>query len=240
MAGMDKLAELVGELEDQLVICIRCGMCQAVCPLFEQTGKEADVARGKLALLDGLVKNLFSDADGVKKRLDKCLLCGSCAANCPSGVKVLEIFIKARAILNEYSGLSPAKKIIFRKMLANPEGFDRISRLAGKSQKIFIKDDRNFQKTSSIKFPVPLISKRHFVSFAETPLHVSLFPDDSSPDINTSPVRSGLKIGFFTGCLIDKFYPEIGQACLEVLKFHKIGVYLPRNQGCCGMPALAS
>ena len=33
---------------------------------------------------------------------------------------MLEIFIKARAILTEYKGLSPAKKLIFKKMLANP------------------------------------------------------------------------------------------------------------------------
>ena len=26
--------------------------------------------------------------EGVSRRLDQCLLCGSCAANCPSGVKV--------------------------------------------------------------------------------------------------------------------------------------------------------
>ena len=111
---MNELALLVKELEDQLVICIRCGMCQSVCPLFEQTGKEADVARGKLALLNGLMTKLFSDPDGVNMRLNKCLLCGSCAANCPSGVNVLEIFIKARCILTEYKGLSPVKKIIFK------------------------------------------------------------------------------------------------------------------------------
>ena len=78
--------------------CQACGMCQAVCPLFAETGREADVARGKLALLDGLMQQMFEDPEGVSQRLNKCLLCGSCAANCPSGVNVLEIFIKARAI----------------------------------------------------------------------------------------------------------------------------------------------
>ena len=77
------------ELEDQLVVCMRCGMCQAVCPLFRETGFEADVARGKLALLDGLLQEMFKDPQGVYERLNKCLLCGSCAANCPSGVSVL-------------------------------------------------------------------------------------------------------------------------------------------------------
>ncbi|MBG0780268.1 MAG: (Fe-S)-binding protein, partial [Desulfotignum balticum] len=92
MADMKELANLVKELEDQLVTCIRCGMCQSVCPLFEQTRKEADVARGKLALLTGLMENMFTDPDGVNERLNRCLLCGSCASNCPSGVNVVEIF----------------------------------------------------------------------------------------------------------------------------------------------------
>ncbi len=239
MAGMNELAELVRGLEEQLVICIRCGMCQAVCPLFEQTKKEADVARGKLALLDGLMKNLFFHVDGVKERLNRCLLCGSCAANCPSGVNIMEIFIKARAILTEYEGLSPVKKIIFRKMLAKPATFDRIGHWAGRLEKIFTKDDVNIQNTSSAKLISPLIAQRHFIPLAEKPLHAFLFPIDSSSDINISHGRSGLKIGFFTGCLIDKIYPGIGRACLDVLDYHGIGVYLPKNQGCCGMPALA-
>ena len=56
----------------------------------------------------------------------RCLLCGSCSANCPSGVKVLDIFIKARAILTGYMGLHPLKKAIFRGMLVRPEFFDRL------------------------------------------------------------------------------------------------------------------
>jgi ferredoxin len=110
MASMEALARLMRELEDQLVVCMRCGMCQSVCPVFDQTGREADVARGKLALLSGLMESMFDDPEGVYQRLNKCLLCGSCAANCPSGVSVQEIFLKARAILTGYMGLSPAKR----------------------------------------------------------------------------------------------------------------------------------
>src|SRR5512135_3468712 len=108
MSSIEVLARLVQELDDQLVVCMRCGMCQAVCPVFAETGRESDVARGKLALLDGLLQQMFEDPHGVHERLSKCLLCGSCAANCPSGVKVLDIFLKARAILSGYIGLPPA------------------------------------------------------------------------------------------------------------------------------------
>ena len=99
MADFKELIGLMRDLEDQLVVCMRCGMCQAVCPLYAQTGREVDVARGKLALLDGLLKEMFDNPKGVSEHLNKCLLCGSCAANCPSEVSVLEIFIKARAIM---------------------------------------------------------------------------------------------------------------------------------------------
>ena len=124
MSRMTELSIKIRSLEDQLITCMRCGMCQSVCPVFDQTGREADVARGKLALLSGLMASMFDDPEGVYERLNKCLLCGSCAANCPSGVRVQEIFLKARAILTGYMGLPPAKRLILRGMLANPAFFD--------------------------------------------------------------------------------------------------------------------
>ena len=93
MTNVKEIAKLMRGLEDQLAVCMRCGMCQAVCPVFSDTGREADVARGKLVLLDGLLHEMFKDPKGVAERLNRCLLCGSCAANCPSGVKVLDIFL---------------------------------------------------------------------------------------------------------------------------------------------------
>ena len=132
MSSMKELTTLMRELEDQIAVCNRCGMCQAVCPLFMETELEADVARGKLALLDGLLQEMFKDPKGVLERLNRCLLCGSCAANCPSNVSALEIFIKARAILTGFMGLSPAKKVILRGMLSRPGIFDYIAEWGSK------------------------------------------------------------------------------------------------------------
>jgi glycolate oxidase iron-sulfur subunit len=234
MAGMKELAAQVKELEDQLVICIRCGMCQSVCPLFEQTRKESDVARGKLALLEGLMNNFFSDPDGVNQRLNKCLLCGSCAANCPSGVNAVEIFVKARAILTKYKGLSPVKKLIFKKMLANPSLFNRLTEHLGRFQWIFMKSDNNTQGTSCARLVSPLIEGRHILPVAKVPFH------DSGFQPVLAPGRSGLTVVFFIGCIIDKIFPSIAQASMTVFKHHGVGVLCPENQGCCGIPALAS
>ncbi len=221
-------------LEDQLVVCMRCGMCQSVCPLYAQTGREADVARGKLALLDGLLKEMFDNPKGVSEHLNKCLLCGSCAANCPSGVSVLEIFIKARAILAGYSGLSPAKKLILRGMLSRPELFDRLTEWGAKFQTLFTRQVNDIVGTSCARIISPLLTDRHFKRLAAEPFHRQI------PSLNLEPGKSGIKVAFFVGCLIDKVFPEVAQAAIDVLNYHSIGIYMPEGQGCCGIPALAS
>lgn len=234
MADMQKIADLMRELEDQLVVCMRCGICQAVCPVFEQTGREADVARGKLALLDGLMQKMFSDPQGVYERLNRCLLCGSCAANCPSGVSALEIFMKARAILAGYMGLSAAKKLLLGGLLVHPHIFDRIVEWGARFQQVFTRPVNDLLGTSCARFVSPLLSERHFVRLARKPFHMTL------PSLSSSAGSSHLRVGFFVGCLIDKIFPQVAEATIEVLKEHGVGIFLPEEQGCCGIPAASS
>ncbi len=232
MYDMKKLAALVKELEDQLMVCMRCGMCQAVCPVFAETGREADVARGKLALLEGLIQEMFKDPKGVNERMMRCLLCGSCAANCPSGVKVLDIFLKARAILVGYMGLPPAKRIVFRGMLAHPRLFNSLVRTASRLQGIFVKPADELLGTSCARFLFPL-GDRHLKAFAPDSFNSSVGRIDTNGP-------SGLKVGFFVGCVIDKIYPSIAHAVLKALKHNGVGVFVPEEPGCCGIPALSS
>jgi glycolate oxidase iron-sulfur subunit len=233
---MEALTRLMRELEDQLVVCMKCGMCQSVCPVFDQTGREADVTRGKLALLSGLMEAMFTDPEGVNRQLNKCLLCGSCAANCPSGVSVQEIFLKARAILTGYMGLPPAKRLILRGMLANPRRFDRVTAWGARFQKLFTRPVNAVVGTSCARVMAtsPLIQERHFRTLAEVPFHKQV------PGLERAAGDSGLKVALFVGCLIDKIFPSIARASLKVLDHCGVGVHLPENQACCGIPALSS
>lgn len=234
MSDMKQLADLMREIEDQLVVCMRCGMCQSVCPLFAETGRESDVARGKLALLDGLMQEMFRNPKGVYERLNKCLLCGSCAANCPSGVNVLEIFIKARAILTGFMGLSPIKQAILRGMLAHPELFDLLAEWGTRFQKLFTKPVNDLIGTSCARVVSPLIGNRHFRPLAPVPFHRII------PSLNTVPGKSGVKVALYVGCLMDKIFPHVAQATVDVLNYHEVGIFMPSDQGCCGIPAISS
>jgi len=234
MSSIKKLTRLMQELDDQLAVCMRCGMCQAVCPLFVETGLESDVARGKLALLDGLVLQLFKNPKGVYERLNKCLLCGSCAANCPSGVNVMEIFIKARAILTGFMGLSPAKKVILRGVLSQPDIFDKMLEWGSKFQKIFTQPASELIGTSRARLVSPLLGNRHFKRLAPVPFHRMI------PYLNTDRGRSGIKVAFYVGCLIDKIFPHVARDVIDVLNHHGVGIFMPEVQGCCGIPAISS
>jgi len=234
MGEMKNLAGLVRELDDQLAVCMRCGMCQAVCPVFAETGRESDVARGKLALLDGIIRGMLKDAEAVNDRLMRCLLCGSCAANCPSGVKVLDLFLKARAILAGYQGLPPLKKAVFREMLARPRFFDRVMEWGAAFQGIFVKPANDLLETSRGRLFSPLLGERHVKGLARVPFHRKV------SSLNTPTGKSGLRVGLFIGCLIDKIFPEVAEAMLRTLEHHGVGVFLAEDLGCCGIPALAS
>ncbi|MBF0235090.1 MAG: (Fe-S)-binding protein, partial [Desulfamplus sp.] len=115
-------------------------------------------------------------------------------------------------------------------------------------QNIFTKKDKNAQGTSCARVVSPLFGDRHFLPMANKPFHNSKpyvknstsFSEESTSIINTNAGQSGLKIAFFTGCIIDKIFPHIGSDVVDVCGFHGIGLYIPKEQGCCGIPALAS
>jgi glycolate oxidase iron-sulfur subunit len=234
MAGINTLSQELKSLEEQLVACMKCGLCQSVCPLFEQTHKESDVARGKLVLLESLMKEVFDNPQGVEKRLNKCLLCGSCSASCPSGVNVVEIFIKARGIITRYRKLPLVKKIIFRKMLAHPATFDRIVKMGARLQRFLVSQPDKTTGTAAIKLASPVLNSRRIIPFAE-----HFFQDACRPLLENSHTN-GPKVLLFTGCLIDKIFPRTGLAAVKALLYHNIQVKIPGNQGCCGIPALAA
>jgi glycolate oxidase iron-sulfur subunit len=233
MKSLNSLADTLMELDDKLISCMKCGLCQAVCPVFGATMLEADVTRGKIALLEDLAHKMIADPEAVNDKLGRCLLCGSCQANCPSGVDIMEIFMKARQIVADYLGLSPVKRLVFRFLLANPKLFNTLMRLGVPFQGLVMRRQETVQGTACAPLLSKFIGDRHI-----TPLPKALNATQGALD--TPAGASGLKIAFFPGCLGDKLYPDMARACLKAFAHHGVGVYMPSDLACCGIPALAS
>jgi glycolate oxidase iron-sulfur subunit len=234
MRDVKQLSELLETLEDRMAACMQCGMCQAVCPLYRESGLEMDVARGKIALVRNLAREILDEPRAVKTRLERCLLCGSCAAGCPSGVDVMEIFVRSRMIISGYLGLSAFKKAVFRGILSRPGVFDFSLRAAAGMQGIFAKTADSEMGTFCSRIPAKALKERHFPALARVPWHKRVRAPDPGGE------NAVHKIAFYPGCLTDKVFPEVAESCANVFKKYNYGIYMPANPACCGIPALSS
>ena len=91
------------ELEGQLVSCMRCGLCQAVCPLFARPGGRPTWPGASWPCLTGLAQESVPNPQEVQDHLSRCCCAGSCAAF-PSQRQGPGYFRSARAILAGYWG----------------------------------------------------------------------------------------------------------------------------------------
>jgi glycolate oxidase iron-sulfur subunit len=230
--SLGELAAMLMKLDDLLITCMRCGFCQSVCPVYGETFKEADVTRGKISLLEDLAHELTADAQNVNERLNRCLLCGSCETNCPSGVKIMDIFLRARAIVAGYQGLGSIKKLIFRSVLPRPGLFNFMVRFSSFFQGPFLKKANPSVGTSTAPILSPFLGKRHIPSLPGKSFSAS------HGDLNEAG-QAG-KVALFPGCVPDKIFPRLAEASLKILRHHQVGVFSPAGLVCCGIPVLAS
>ena len=232
--SVSKLAKQLLAIDDQLTGCMHCGLCQSVCPVYGVTMKEADVSRGKIVLLENLAREIIKDANGVGERLDRCLLCSSCQTNCPSGVNTIDIFLHARKLVADYKGLGKIKKIIFRFVLPRPKLMNFFVRFSSYFQRLFML--RRNKHVGTFEAPIlrPFVGKRHI-----QPLEGKSFSAKHGK-INTEAGKSGIKVAFFPGCMPDKMYVRLSEATLKVFEKHEVGVFMPNNLVCCGIPNLVS
>ena len=61
---------------------------------------------------------------------------------------------------------------------------------------------------------------------------------DKAPFIEEAQNKTGSKIAFFTGCMVDYKFPEIGHSLVRIFKENGIDIDVPEGQVCCGSPLL--
>lgn len=211
--------------------CVRCGACQAQCPVYLETGKEGAVARGKIVLAaEMLADRMELDPEAIND-LSMCLLCGACVKNCPNKVPTDAIVSALRRKISAEKGLSAIGKGVAA-LTGHPRLLGSLVRGAGLFPSLFFK---KIPETSGLRLRfspeslkdriLPPLPSRNL--FARLPERLQGQPGKAT-------------VAFFAGCSITYLYPEMGEAAVRLL--HRLGytVLVPRSQGCCGMPALSS
>lgn len=223
------------EFAESLKSCVKCGACRSVCPLYEVDLSEASVARGKIDTIGKAVAGEISTRDSSYTRfLDNCLLCGRCEEKCPNMVDTTGIFTWERSRINSEEGIAAQK----RALLAGIE-------IMGKEKSIAQNVLKHGIKVLSSTVPHDSGFFYRLPSLIGGGKMIPAFPQKSYLSEKGEPLNSGSRedsVSLFSGCVYNFFFPSILDAVVDTIASGERGfkVSTPRDQVCCGLPALGA
>ena len=239
----------VNEVISELQKCVKCGICQSVCPLYKELFQENLVARGRIALMNDSInsrntslnkpldlKNLES-ADELsdvslsikfRETIDKCMVCLNCQSSCPQGINYEKLITYFRHLIHERYGYNPPKRLLLKNILKEGKYKELLYKTGSYISKcLFPLKSLNNDGSDCLNIP---LTRFPYVNFAKKNFR-DLYPEE----IKAKDEK--FRVGFFVGCAIDYFMTDIGKSLIVLCKKFNITVIIPENQTCCGLPA---
>lgn len=192
--------------------CNKCGFCLPACPTYRLTGNEVDSPRGRIALVEGVLKDEIAVDRGLEDSLTYCLGCRACETACPSGVQYHRILDAGRTLLDKtrphHRGLTFIPRTLLR-LTRQPRQLKRLGSLGRRLSK--------WPMPRGMKNLVPMLKYR-------------------PQTVPSTPGRSEAKkpVTFFQGCVQEALFADANQACQELLGSFGYRVDVPSQQTCCG------
>lgn len=224
------MVKALKDMLEDVVRCNKCGFCQEVCPTYKATGEEFSLARGRNRLIRLSLEGTFDLIHNpeINHHIYSCLLCGACVNACPSSVITDTLVKAARAEITRAKGQPFPIRLALRGVLAKQR---RLS-LGAKALRFYQRSGARWlaRHTGFLKL-LGALGKAE-----------GLLPDipgytlrERLPQILKPPARPRHRVAYFAGCLINNFFPAIGEATLRVLQHNDCEVVVP-STNCCGIP----
>ena len=215
-------------LREEIATCMRCGNCQAVCPVYRQVRREPAVARGKVALAAALLSGELEPTAELARQLDLCLSCNACTDACPSGVRVDDVILAARAEVVRRRGLDWFRTAVFA-AVKRPRVLSAGVATAAKLQGLALAAGPE-EGLGVVRLPMPGARRAILPRLPARPLRGGERPEEHA--------RLDRRVAFYPGCMVTYVYPEIGRALIDVLRTVGVEAVLPTEDRCCGIPLL--
>jgi len=218
---------------DEVKECSKCGLCRSVCPVFLEVNDEVASPRGRISLIEALLEGGLSNSEKYIDTVQACIKCSRCSSVCPVGVKVEDIVQSAREMLAESAGIPDDAKEVFRSLLLDPEKF-RASLVDADAGEIPTHSDAGKMSAH------PGVTLWQLPLFFHEGVKLPKLADEAVLDKYPEHIKSEGKkrVALFLGCSINYVHTDIADAAIEVLKKLGVDVFLPKDQLCCGAPAL--
>jgi len=217
-------AMLADEECREALYCIKCGACLNMCPAYKSVGGHA-YGNAYMGGIGTVVTAYHRNLDATQDTLGLCTGCGYCKSICPAKIDVPDMVLELRKRLMDAHGMPLTGKMAMS-VLRSPALFEKTVRFARAHQRRFVDDNNTLKRLPLV---AGVMGEREFPGLAPRFLR-GILPE-------TSEATGRLTVAFYAGCMIDFIYPEIGEAIWKVLTANAT-VLFPRNQACCGAPAL--
>ncbi|MDH4223947.1 MAG: (Fe-S)-binding protein [candidate division Zixibacteria bacterium] len=217
----------IKEHEDQLLKCLKCGTCLYACPLYAELKYEPAAPRGRVALIDAAYKGKMDLSEVFRKKIAFCLNCKSCVDACPSGVRIDDLVLSARAELVDRGKLTFIERFIFRHLLKRGRLLPPVAKWATFMGRMA---QRILPESAALKLFLPIpegFKERIYPKIARKNAR-KRFPEIIKVK------NPKMRVGYFIGCGTDLVYPEIAEAVIKVLTHNDIEVVIPKGWVCCG------
>ena len=209
--------------------CSKCGLCLSVCPTYKVALQEHASPRARLQLIKYYENSKLISSSGLKEIISKCLMCGACAAICPSGINHYSKFMEMRTRMAEDHG----EKIAIKSLVYLLSSEFRIRFAAG-----FAKLGQRitpqilFEKYDLGNIPLkrfPILNKKPFRQAAT---------ETSRSEVGMPETGNKGSVLYFTGCATNYLFDKTGFATVNILRSMGYKVIIPEKQTCCGIPML--
>lgn len=217
-------------VQEQIARCNRCGFCQAACPIYSITGREAATARGHNELVRRVLEGDLALTADMQPSFAECLLCRACTAHCFPALPTDRVVTAARSAFNRRRLAGAVEERVMRVVLAEPGRMARLVRLA-----YFGKRSGALRALRLLRW-LPWLPKGLAQADAMMPVPPRSFLRERVEPLNLPAKGPRGTATYFVGCGMNFGFPDAAQDSLQLLAGCGYGVRVADNI-CCGLPA---
>ncbi len=226
---------LNGAVPSDKAVCDWCARCLEVCPTYLATRVETVSARGRMDLLAGVASGELAPTARYREVLSQCVQCLACTAVCPKGVDAAAAVLEERGLRTGTGGRERFRRLLLKAVLADRKTASAIIRILARLQKLLPGKPESGSRHLPLFLP-DMLAGRLVPAMADQPIF-SAFPSFFPADPGVEPHGT---VTFFAGCWHAMVETGPAHALIGVLRANGFGVSIPRDQTCCGAPALFS
>lgn len=223
-------ARLLGSQHDNMLSCIRCGLCLSVCPTYQISFAEEEGPRGRIAMARALAEGYLPLTADLERHSQTCLLCDACTAICPAGVRMEPLGTMMRELFERSRPRSRRARfvrwLVFDRLFADMRRF----RLACGLGRLYQRSGLRWLSRHSgiltllhlerLERLMPGMPGQFLVPRGQRWRPVAREPDR--------------RVALFTGCIMSTAFAGTDRATARMLARTGAEVVATPGQGCCG------